>query len=69
MSSEERRQLKVTTTIPEAMRTELDDLVAATGIGLADLMRQGLIRIINELRTQGRVSMEVLTPIPEPATV
>jgi len=55
--------IKVTTVIPPSMRDEVDQMVNGTGIGLADLLRQGLIRLIKEKREEGRIHLEHFTPL------
>ena len=60
--SAEKQTKKVTTVLPTALSDEAESIVVETGIGLSDLLRQGLIRVVNERRKEGQINLEVYKP-------
>lgn len=62
MNSGKTKTNKLTTVLTSDLRAEVDDLSAMTGLGGADLLRQGLIRLIKEVREHGKFEVVQLPP-------
>lgn len=48
---------RITVTLPPDLSGEANEVSDETGVSLSDLLRQGMIRILLERRTQGSVKL------------
>lgn len=68
MTDEQTITKKVTTVLNGDFAAEAEELVQTTGFGLADILRQGLIRVLLEVRERGSFETKRLPPRVATAT-
>lgn len=62
-----KKPLRYTITLPPELDRGLSDICTETGVALADLLRQGGIRILLEKREKGEVALMTMPKCPKVA--
>lgn len=54
---------RYTVSLPEPLEAEVAEFSQRTGISVSDLLRQGMVRVVKEKRTTGKVEILALEPM------